>query len=330
MRLSPDLVYCTLDDEDQMFLPGQARRLLANQLLVWPQLKAGYAALEGLRVRQVQVEGRVIILQCNPPRIKSTGADLAPAAIEARACFLCPPNLPPMQQAIRCYRNFLVLCNPFPIFSPHFTIAHIHHLPQALSGAWPSLLHFARDFHPDFALLYNGPQCGASAPDHLHFQAVPRAAIPALNRRREGMKAVWQEGGLELWRTTTDPLAAFLLEGAAEQALVACLARLIKAMKSVLPGHGEPLLNLFSLYEEGRWRIMLFPRRQHRPAAYYKSGQEQLLLSPGAVDMGGLLVVPREADFDRLDSMALRQIFQEISLPEELSAKIEAAFKVSL
>lgn len=324
MDLSKALVYSIFDGSGPVSLPELARNLLARQQAAWPQLHAGYAALEALRVRQVQVAERVILLQCNPQRIKSTGAEIDPAAINARPCFLCPPNLPPAQQAIRYYHHFLVLCNPFPIFSPHFTIAHIQHLPQSLSGVWPSLLQLTRDFHPDFALLYNGPQCGASAPDHLHFQAVPKKAIPALNRGREEMKQVWQSNGLVLSRTTTDPLAALLLEGAPEQELIAFLTRLTNAMMSVLPGLGEPLLNLFSLYEGGCWRILIFPRRKHRPAAYYNSGQEQILLSPGAVDMGGLLVIPREEDFNRLDGTTLRNIFQEISVSEELLTKIAA------
>lgn len=325
MALSEDLVYCTFDGKGQALLTELARNLLSRQQLAWPQLQTAYVALAGLRVRRVQVADRVILLQYNPPRIKSTGAAIDPAAIKARPCFLCPPNLPPVQQAIHYYHHWLVLCNPFPIFSPHFTIAHVQHLPQSLSGVWPSLLQLARDFSPDFALLYNGPQCGASAPDHLHFQAVPPKAIPALNSGREGMKLVWQGESLALLRTTTDPLAAFLLEGAREQELVAFLARLIKAIKSILSGDGEPRLNLFVLYEEGRWRIMIFPRRRHRPAAYYKAGEEQILLSPGAVDMGGLLVIPREEDFNRLDSTILRKIFQEISVSEELLNKIAAA-----
>lgn len=323
--LSKNQVYCTFDGNTEASLPMLARNLLARQQATWPQLQAGYAALMELRIRRLEVGERSILLQCNPQRIVSTGADINPVAIQNRACFLCPSNLPFMQQAVVCHRQWLVLCNPFPIFPQHFTVAHVQHLPQSLNDAWPSLLQLTRDFQPDFALLYNGPQCGASAPDHLHFQAVPEKAIPALDGCREKMKPLWQRAGLALLRTTKDPLAAFLLEGASYEELIACLVRLTRAMQRVLPGVGEPLLNLFSHYEEGRWRIMVFPRRRHRPAAYYKAGEEQILLSPGAVDMGGLLVLPREADYNRLDSKTLLNIFQEISVSEELLLKIAAA-----
>lgn len=322
--LSNNQVYCTFDGKTDVSLPMLVRNLLARQQMTWPQLKVGYAALLELRIRHLEVGERTISLQCNPRRIVSTGADINPVAIQARACFLCSSNLPPMQQGVLCHRQWMVLCNPFPIFPQHFTVAHVQHRPQSVNDAWPSLLQLTRDFQPDFALLYNGPQCGASAPDHLHFQAVPKKAIPALNGGREKMKQVWQRGGLALLRTTSDPLAAFLLEGSAYEELIACLASLTNAMQSILPSAGEPLLNLFCHYEEGRWHIMVFPRRQHRPKAYYQSGQEQILLSPGAVDMGGLLVLPREADYNRLDSKILFDIFKEISISEDLLAKIVA------
>ncbi len=325
MASSKDRIIVDFDGDSRISLAELSLSLLARQQSSWPQLRAGYTGLEALRQRQVATEGFVALLQCNPPRIISTGAAIDPAAIKARPCFLCLPNLPPVQQAICCYRRFLVLCNPFPIFPRHFTIAHIRHRPQALHGALPFLLRLARDFQPDFALLYNGPRSGASAPDHLHFQAVPKAAIPVLNKGREGMEKVRQGERLLIFRTTRDVRAALIVEGDAPETVSALIAKIIDVLKHVLASHGEPLLNLFCHYEDGRWRVVIFPRRKHRPDAYYKTGREQVLLSPGAVDMGGLTVVPRQEDFERLDPLLLRNIFQEVSIPEELLARIGAA-----
>lgn len=334
MEPKVDRIYATFDGRNKAPLPEVSLALLARQRIVWPQLRAGYAALDTRLERRLEAGDLAVVLQCNPQRIISAKADLDPGAIKARPCFLCRANLPARQQAILYRRQFLVLCNPFPIVPRHFTIAHREHRPQLLNRVLPSFLKLARDFHPDYALLYNGPQSGASAPDHLHFQALPKASIPALNEGGEHIRKVREKNGVSLFKKVNGPRTALLVEGVDAKEIAAFLRRLIQAMQRVQSPPTEPMeplqqiepmMNLFCLYGEGGWRVIIFPRQKHRPAAYYKSGEDQILLSPGAVEMGGVLVLPREVDYHRLDAALLMNIFQEISFGEAFIDEIVAA-----
>ncbi|MCX5831391.1 MAG: DUF4922 domain-containing protein [Deltaproteobacteria bacterium] len=337
MKFNERRIYATFDGRSRTPLPALAEALLNRQQRDWPQLAAGYAALDMRRERWLTAGDLSVLLQCNPQRVVSTSANTDPAAIKRRPCFLCLANLPAGQQAILYHRHFFVLCNPFPIVSRHYTIAHREHLPQALHGVIPKLLQLARDFHPDYALLYNGPQSGASAPDHRHFQALPKASIPALNEVGQHITKVCEKNGVALYKQIDGARTAWQVEGENAKDIAVLMRLLLRAMrrlqaplgdtlqKKVSPLHAEPMLNLFCLYAAGRWRVMIFPRRQHRPSAYYKSGEEQILVSPGAVDMGGVLVLPREVDYNRLDAALLMNIFQEISLGEAIMDEIVAA-----
>ena len=341
MELDKRRIYATFDGRSRTPLPALAEALLNRQQRDWSQLVAGYAALDMRRERRLEAGDLAVLLQCNPQRVVSTSANTDPAAIKRRPCFLCLANLPAGQQAILYRRHFLVLCNPFPIVSRHYTIAHREHLPQALHGVIPALLQLARDFHPDYALLYNGPQSGASAPDHLHFQALPKASIPALNEVGQHRTKVCEKNGVSLYKQTDGARTAWQVEGENAKDIAALMRLLLRTMQclqallgdtlqkkvSPLPAlqTAEPMLNLFCLYAAGRWRVMIFPRRQHRPSVYYKSGDEQIMVSPGAVDMGGVVVLPREVDYNRLDAALIMNIFQEISLGEAIMDEIVAA-----
>jgi hypothetical protein len=318
-------IYAFFNGSAKSSLPELCLALLAQQKTAWPQLRDGYAGLMSLKERIIREGDLTVALQCNPQRSKSTGADVDPDAIKARPCFLCGENRPEVQQAILYRRKFLVLCNPWPIFPWHFTISHIEHIAQSLIRALPAFLQLAKDFHPGFVLLYNGPECGASAPDHLHFQAVPKAAIPILKDRFDaGKKPLRKTGGVFLFQTESGERSAMIVAGADKKELVAFLRRIFRAMKNVLHLSDEPMMNLFCLYEKGKWRVVIFPRLKHRPDAYYQSGDDRILVSPGAVDMGGVLVLPREQDFYRLEAAAIRKLFREVSLPEEKLEEIVA------
>ncbi len=317
-------IFASFDGDEGVSLAGLAHSLLDRQKEQWPQLRLGYAALEAVRVRRIEEGDFTVVLQHNPVRMNSTGANVDPAAIKARPCFLCNENLPEAQQAVAYRRNWFVLCNPYPIFSGHFTIAHSEHIPQAIGGAWSSCLHLARDFQPDYALLYNGPECGASAPDHLHFQAVPKTAIPVLDDKIYARKkALSKDKGL--FMTTEGERPAMIVEGGDEHRLVAFLRRIAAAMGDPSSAPREPMMNLLCLYGEGKWRVFLFPRCKHRPEAYYRAGDGQILVSPGAVDMAGLLIVPREEDFVRLDAASVRNIYREVACPGAWIETIAAA-----
>ncbi len=297
-----------------------------EQKAAWPELREGYAGLSALKKRLIEEGDVSVVVQCNPMRIKSSGAEVDPASVLARPCFLCGPNLPPVQRGIIWRRRFLVLCNPAPIFPFHFTVSHLEHRPQLLMSALPSFLQLAKDFQPTFALLYNGPRCGASAPDHLHFQAVPQAAIPFLKDKIPGKKLLRKRSnGISLFTVKKGEHPVMIAEGREKDALSVLLKRIIKAMKKVLSTNDEPMMNLLCKYGEGKWEVVIFPRRKHRPDAFFKSGKDRLLISPGAVDMGGLLIMPREGDFHRLNAAVIKGIFREVSLPRKTVEEIIAA-----
>jgi hypothetical protein len=260
VELDRHRIYATFDGRSKTALPVLALALLAWQQQGWPQLRAGYAALDMRLERRLQAGGLAVVLQYNPQRIVSTKADLDPFAIQARPCFLCHANLPASQQAIVYRRNFLVLCNPFPIVARHFTIAHRAHRPQSLDRVLPTFLQLARDFHPDYAVLYNGPRSGASAPDHQHFQALPWASMPVLNEEGEHITKALEKNGVSLFKRIDGARTAWLVEGTDAQEIVAFLRALVRAMQRIQAPppepparlqQSEPMLNLFCLYAEG-------------------------------------------------------------------------------
>ena len=305
--------------------------LLTQQKAAWSELRLGYDALAFLKQRRIQVGDATVVLQCNPRRIKSTGAVLDPASIRARPCFLCRENLPEAQKGILYRDKFLVLCNPAPIFPAHFTIALIEHIPQSLIMHLPSLLDMAKDFSPDLALLYNGPRSGASAPDHLHFQAFIRASIPDIDDAVFDKRQV-RKGTRDtlLLSTTNGERPAILVEGTDRHAMERCLIQIIDAMRRVLAVTDEPMLNLFCLYDGAKWRVVIYPRRRHRPDVFYKLGEEQIFITPGAVEMGGLLVLPREEDYERLDAHIIREIFLDVALEQDRVEEIISAVESDL
>jgi hypothetical protein len=164
-------------------------------------------------------------------------------------------------------------------------------------------------------VFYNGPRSGASAPDHLHFQAAPAGLLPVEkeillpgNRTKAG-----ERGGAVLWRSVGLGRGIIVIEGEDAGGVAAALGEVVAALGLSAPCGEEPLMNLFCTHTGDGWRVMIFPRRKHRPDAYFREGEERLLVSPGAVDMGGLLVTPREEDFRAVDAALVREIFREVA-----------------
>lgn len=172
VAVPPDKVFLRFDASLDG-LADASLRLLEAQRTAWPQLAEGVRALSSVRIRRLPLESTSVALQFNPVRIVSTSARVDSHTIRQRRCFLCVPHLPEPQQGILVSGEFLILCNPAPIFHGHYTISHVGHRPQQLHGNIRTLFGLARGLSPAFTVFYNGPQCGASAPDHLHFQASP-------------------------------------------------------------------------------------------------------------------------------------------------------------
>ncbi len=275
---------------------------------------AGYAALQDIRIREVRFDGYSIYLQCNPKRIVSTGAKVDPASIGERKCFLCQDNLPQEQKGVLYNNEFLVLCNPAPIFDKHLTIAHVEHIPQTIEGFTATFLNLARDVSPGFTVFYNGPKCGASAPDHLHFQACPAGSIPVerdagAQPKRQLRKTI---GSASVYMLTDIGRAAIVVKGSDVSNVKSSFDRLITAMKYALRTKEEPMMNIICSYLDGMWRMIVFPRKKHRPDVYFKEGEERVVISPAAIDVGGLIVTPIEKDFNRVDAAMIQKIYDEV------------------
>jgi len=306
-------------------LADLAVALLERQKKTWPGLAGGYEALGEARLREIRGDGWSVQIQFNPRRIVSSGARVDPETIRRHPCFLCPDHLPPEQQAILYRDDYLVLCNPMPIFPGHLTIAHRRHLPQSLPENMLTFLRLAVDFGPRMTLFYNGPRAGASAPDHLHFQAAPAGLMPVEEeildpRKRTGAR---RRDGVEICRTEGLARGILVIEGKEEGNIAAAVGKVIGMLGRSTTSDGEPLLNILCTRTGEGWRLILFPRLKLRPAAYFLEGEERLLISPGAVDMGGMIITPMEKDFLALDRERIREIFREVAFDD---AAVEALF----
>lgn len=301
-----------------------AQDLLEQQKIAWPQLAEGYRALDSVRVRELHSEGFVVRLQFNPQRAVSSGAKVDAVSIQARPCFLCEENLPSQQKGISYRDDFLVLCNPAPIFGQHYTIAHVQHRPQAIDENVEILLKLAQEFSPQFSVFYNGPRCGASAPDHLHFQACPAQAIPIETQIHEPARRLPVKNlpGVTVHTIQEIGREVLLLTGSEENAMALALARTFAAMKVAMGSADEPMMNVICLFRDNLYQAIIFPRRKHRPEVYFREGEDRVLISPASVDMGGLIITPIEKDFLHLDAKLIASIYREVSITPETTKQI--------
>lgn len=304
-------------------LSEQILALLDQQKKTWRQLAEGYRALELIRLREVQCDGYSVRLQFNPKRIVSSGAKVDAKSISERKCFLCIDNLPEKQKGILYQDQFLVLCNPAPIFLQHYTISNVNHIPQEIEKFLATFFSLAKDF-AGFTVFYNGPKCGASAPDHLHFQACPSGMIPVERdveevRRRE---SIGKAGAVSCFMIKDYGRRVLALESADVAELESYILNLLRSMKKVLAITEEPMLNILCSFRQNRWRVIIFPRRKHRPDVYFREGNAQVLISPASVDIGGLIITPIEKDFQNVDAKMIQNIFEEISINKGILEKI--------
>ncbi len=317
-------IYAAFDDSTRpRDLSKLCFDLLSDQKETWPDLKEGYESLKRIRERNLQCCEFSIRLQHNPGRIKSSLADVSESEGIKRPCFLCIDHLPEGQKGILYHDEYLILCNPMPIFPFHFTLSHLEHSCQAIAERIETFLRFVFDFGSGWAVLYNGPRCGASAPDHLHFQAVPSRQMPIEKEIEKKRKTalVRETQGVLLYRLNNLGREVVLAEGKDLVALAGALKRFLNALGKILLVKEEPMVNLAGFYEEGKWRLVIFPRGKHRPEAFFRKGKNRILISPGIVDMGGLLITPLARDFDRLDPDSVEKIYKEVSLDGEIVAR---------
>ena len=300
------------------FISTEIKELLAKQKIEWELAGKNYAELKNVQVREFQFDGFTVKVQFNPGRIISSAAKVDKKSIEERPCFLCAVNRPEVQRGVD-FGDFWVLINPFPIFPEHFTIpTHAHRL-QRIKGNFNKILHLAKAM-PGFTLFYNGPKCGASAPDHFHFQAGNNDFMPLVGdlpqlKQKFGKRLTSRNA--DLW-AIKDGLRNFLvLESENCEELETEFDRIYAVLESISAEEEEPMLNILTLFDSGKWQVFVFPRAKHRPWQYFAEGEENILLSPASVDMGGVLITPLEKDFKKITKDDVHDILGQVLLPND-------------
>ena len=297
-------------------LSGLCLELLSEQKKAWQDLRKGYEFLKDVRERDLSCRGFSARLQYNPGRMKSSTAEVSKINAKERQCFLCLDHLPEGQKGIQYKGDYLILGNPMPVFSPHYTVSHIDHRLQAIDEHIGTFLQLMADLGPSWTVLYNGPKCGASAPDHLHFQAAPSGQMPIEKEIQEEKRLalIKKIEGVLFYRVRDLGREAIILQGDDPIAIERVLKDFQNALKKVLITDEEPMMNIAGFYGEGKWRLVIFPRQKHRPDVFFKDGDARVVVSPGVIDMGGLLITPVKRDFERLDATAVESIYREVSL----------------
>jgi hypothetical protein len=309
-------IFSAFPRSDRKQLSALCLALLEAQKKSWPQLASAQQGLADIQSRLIRGAGYETGVQFNPARKVSAGAAVDAESIKNRPCFLCSGNLPPEQKGILYSKDYLILCNPAPVFAKHFTVAHMQHQPQAVAMSMERLLDLTADLSPEFAVIYNGPACGASAPDHLHFQAIPANSLPLLESF-PGHFRIINDAAVKIYCGEGINRAAMVFVGGDKDLLLFQFARLLQAAQKVLSLSDEPMINVLCSSDHGQWRIIIFFRSRHRPDSFYAAGEQRIFISPGAIDMAGLIITPLKLDFDRLDGDMIRDIYREVSLPEE-------------
>ena len=294
-------------------------RYFDRQLKLWPETRDRYRELSHVETRELSVGSSTFEVQFNPARIRSTGATISKEAVAARPCFLCKANRPAEQLTKIQNADYELLVNPYPILPMHFTIPMRRHQPQQIRGMYGEMIQLLKHY-PDLMVFYNGPLCGASAPDHAHLQAGTSGVLPLQRewqRLSRNLTEVARRGEDATLSVMEDyPCAALVIQAHGRRSSERMFAALYHALPKV-PDQTEPMLNIVAWRVDDEYISVVFPRRKHRPDCYYKENDEKLLISPGALDMSGLLITPRREDFERLTAEQAEGILKECALSDE-------------
>ena len=294
-----------------MTLYQQISDMFSRELASHGRAFVNYQALSQVEVKDMTIDGFPAKLFFNPARVRSVMADVSPEALQKRACFLCPDGVEENQLTHNWEsptgHTYYIRVNPFPIFSPHFTVSSSVHERQELLPHLEAMLHLAKEL-PEMTIFYNGPMCGASAPDHMHFQAVPRHSLPIEDH------------------FSTNYANAILVQETDLQSHLAAVKRVLAmgtipeeasqtGSLTIGASHAEeyePRWNIVTWYED-MWHTVIFFRRESRPMCFFAPEEERILFSPATVEMAGIGIVANRESFDRLTPARLRDIIREVA-----------------
>ena len=289
----------------------EAASFFQEQLRGWQLAAENYQALNSIEEKRIQVGDFQVIVQYNPNRIQSSAAKIDQKSIRERPCFLCSKNRPQEQSTFELNEQFDLLVNPYPIFNPHFTVAHKNHIPQQIVPFLDHLLQFSNQFS-DYTFFYNGPTCGASAPDHLHFQACYKNSMPIENFWKQMAEKFHPFNENKIYKVANNTHSLYVIVSKSKDEVI----RIFEKTNAYIAENKRNNVdyNLLASFHEEEYLLYIFPRKQHRPVQYYETGEKQLLISPGAVDMGGIIIISRKEDFEKITSKDVTDIYQQVSL----------------
>jgi ATP adenylyltransferase/5',5'''-P-1,P-4-tetraphosphate phosphorylase II len=291
----------------------ELEELFERQARAWPLLATGIEGLARAKTLPVRINWFDVYIRHIPHRVASTTAPVDRESVSKRPCFLCARNLPPEEEGVQFDEDFTIYCNPFPIVDRHLTIAHKDHGLQRIANQFGTMLDLAAAL-PGYFVIYNGPECGASAPDHMHFQAGSRELFPIARDTASLAGITVPNYGRNV----------FVFRGRDRAFLIDRMDRAIDLLADVTGARAEPLVNLAVFHENGEWVTYVFPRGKHRPEVFYTG---ELTVSPASIDLCGIFVVPLEDDFEKITGDAIAAIFREVTLPDcqfqEVAAKLE-------
>ena len=308
----------------QQMLQGKAdtmagsslQRFFNRQLEKWEAARLRYRELKNVKTKELPVGTTSLIAQFNPARLVSTGAKMDARTLAERPCFLCEANRPEVQMKKQIDGKYELLVNPFPILPTHFTIPSQKHQPQRIKNMYGEIYRLLEEY-PELLVFYNGPESGASAPDHAHLQAGTSGIVP--------LQTAWQllSRALTAVISLSEDEGIFTINEYFTNALLIRTRsqetgeRLFRRLYNALPEHDpEPMMNIVAWKGEEHLNMVIFPRKKHRPSCYSATGEQQYIISPGALDMAGLMIIPRREDFDRITSEKALSIMHEVTLDD--------------
>ncbi len=306
----------------------QVDNLLQSQVLNWRLAKDNYEGLASAKIQTFSFAGINFFIQFNPNRLVSSAAKVDAKSILERKCFLCGENRPSEQIMVDFIGKYEVLVNPFPIFPRHLTIPAHQHTRQEILGRLGDMLSLSEGL-PEFVVFYNGPKCGASAPDHFHFQAGNKGFLPLEKSFDSFPKKVFEDkNNIQIGTIPTYPCPLFFFESSDKEKIAESFAKL-QAILPIKQGEYEPMMNIVAWKNESKFVACVFPRVKHRPDCFFAEGEKNILLSPASVDMGGVFITPQEKDFRKITKSDIQQIIAEVCISGSELQEIADRLKIS-
>lgn len=292
---------------------NQTKSLFNEQVSNWELARTNFEGLKTVKTKSFSFGDFDIKVQFNPARIVSSGAKVDAKTIAERPCFLCSENLPTEQKSVDA-GEYLILVNPFPIFPEHFTIPFKKHVPQQIKPYFDDLLILAQALD-EYVVFYNGPKCGASAPDHLHFQAGTKDFLPLVNDykrlKNTHVELITDDIEYQLYSMNNYLRTVYCIESKD----IIATRHVFNALYNKFQNEGkeEPMMNIIVSYENDTWYTFILPRKAFRPWQYTAIGEQQLMVSPATVEMCGIFITPVESHFERITKEDIENILKQIS-----------------